>query len=339
MPDEYTPEEITRIKSLLINDEIFEVRSGNTVTVPAGSVDALADAIAEAGEGGTVVLESGMHTENNRVVLNVPIKLTGEPDAVLVVHSPDARSYVNDPGILIEADKVEISNIHFLPDTDLGGNCIWIHSADKVNIHHNNFDLFELSIINDAGDQMRVHANTIVGADIWLSDFSVEVHGVINMNGRSASITNNNVTGCIFGIWSCDKGGINMGNETTACLYGQILCNVPEDIYTDPYGNLTGSHNPGNHWILALNNSHDNYDTGFVIIDGANYNLLVSNKAADNANYDFEFTKDTDRFGFLVPGSHDNRGYFKTGQIVKDCGVDNKIYGGDKVDTSIDACY
>lgn len=64
--------------------------AGAQVTLPAGSVDALAAAIAAAGNNGTVIVESGMHVESAQVVINSRVSIVGEPGAVLqVATTPD----------------------------------------------------------------------------------------------------------------------------------------------------------------------------------------------------------------------------------------------------------
>ena len=84
----------------------------------------------------------------------------------------------------------------------------------------------------------------------------------------------------------------------------------------------------------------DNLNVGYVVIDGANRNILENNNAARNGSYDMELTTDSYRFGFLTPMSYDNTvnaGSFQNIRI-KDCGRNNKITGGIKVNTTTDPC-
>lgn len=53
------------------------------VTVPAGSVDQLAAAIAEAGPGGEVRLAAGLHKISSTVLVDIPVAIVGEDDAIL----------------------------------------------------------------------------------------------------------------------------------------------------------------------------------------------------------------------------------------------------------------
>ena len=76
----------------------------------------------------------------------------------------------------------------------------------------------------------------------------------------------------------------------------------------------------------------------YLVIDGANNNLLENNDGGNNAAYDYELTGDTYRFGFLTPFAYDNTLYAKPGQTVKNCGVNNTVIGGVLVDTAVDVC-
>jgi hypothetical protein len=60
-------------------------KSAGIAYVPPGSNDALADALAEAGPGGIVVLASGDHHESGTVAITHRVVLVGEPGATLLV--------------------------------------------------------------------------------------------------------------------------------------------------------------------------------------------------------------------------------------------------------------
>ena len=53
------------------------------LTLPAGSVDQLAAAIAEAGPGGEVVLAAGIHKISGTVIVDIPVSIVGEDGAIL----------------------------------------------------------------------------------------------------------------------------------------------------------------------------------------------------------------------------------------------------------------
>jgi hypothetical protein len=159
------------------------------------------------------------------------------------------------------------------------------------------------------------------------------------MNGKSAYVTDNKVSNSLFGIWACDEWGTLERNETFGNYIGTIVCNVPAG-YILPSGELTGSLVPGTGWKVRNNNSHDNFNIGYIVIDGANNNLLENNNAFNNGSYDIELTTDTYRFGFLTPAAYKNTviaGAYPN-ITIKDCGNGNTVIGGVQVDTGSDPC-
>lgn len=56
----------------------------DAVELAAGSVDGLAAAIAEAGEGGTVLVKAGEHLERGTVTVSHRVKIIGEEGAVIL---------------------------------------------------------------------------------------------------------------------------------------------------------------------------------------------------------------------------------------------------------------
>jgi len=111
---------------------------------------------------------------------------------------------------------------------------------------------------------------------------------------------------------------------------GIILCCVPDEGFTLPGGELVGSALSGTQWKATGNNATGNLDAGYLVIDGANNNLLVANNASNNGTYDIDLTADTYRFGFLTPASFENRVIAApfANIRIKDCGNDNIISGG-----------
>ena len=115
------------------------------------------------------------------------------------------------------------------------------------------------------------------------------------------------------------------------------LCNVPRG-YILPSGEVIGSLVPGAYWKVRNNTSTDNFTTGYLIIDGANNNVLENNKAARNGTYDVELTGDSYRYGFLTPKCFNNTVNVMAGQTVKNCGVNNSVNGGNLVNNATDPC-
>lgn len=311
----------------------------NAIELAAGSVDGLAAAIAEAGPGGTVLVKAGEHVENRSVVIRHKVSIIGEEGAVLISGvQPLGIAGQLDPALhLLNADGILIYGLDLRADSEHGGTGILLQNASKSFISNNHLTNFELSIVNQHGDHSFISKNTIVGSSIWQSNFAIEVHGIVNINGDRVRIFNNNISNTIFGIWACDESGLLTGNTTNSNFIGLILCKVP--LYVPlPDGSIVGSENAGTNWIAHHNTANGNFHVGIIVIDGANNNLLVMNKAANNADANVELAGDTDRFGFLTPTSFDNKVISAAGISIKDCGINNSIHGGDLVDTNLNPC-
>ena len=182
--------------------------------------------------------------------------------------------------------------------------------------------------------------NIIVCSGAWQTGLAPSAESIVIINGKSAYISDNDVSNALFSIWPCDKWGTCERNYTHGSYLGIILCNVPAGGYVLPSGRGVGSETPTTGCKVRNNNSTDNLTTGYLIIDGANNNLIENNNAARNAAYDIELTTDSYRFGFLTPKSFKNTviaGSYPNIKI-KDCGENNSITGGIKVNTTTDPC-
>ncbi|PHN04132.1 right-handed parallel beta-helix repeat-containing protein [Flavilitoribacter nigricans] len=312
----------------------------NAVELPAGSVDGLAAAIAEAGAGGTVLVKAGEHHETRTVVIDQKVSIIGEAGAEIIsgVQPPGRVGYIQPALHLLNAEGVLVHGLSLRADSDYGGTGILIQNAPKAFISQNTFTNFGIGILNHHGDRSYITRNTIVGSSAWQTDLASEVHGVVNMNGDRVRIFNNHITNTIFGIWACDEDGLLTGNTTNSNFIGLILCKVPTALPLAD-GTIVGSENAGKNWITHHNTANGNYHVGIIVIDGANNNLLIMNKAADNVDADVELAGDTERFGFLTPTSFDNKVISASGISIKDCGINNSVNGGDLVDTSLNPCY
>jgi hypothetical protein len=179
--------------------------------------------------------------------------------------------------------------------------------------------------------------NTIVVSGAWQTGLVSDAHGIIVMNGKSAYVSDNDISNALFGIWACDKYGTCERNSTHENYIGVILCKVPSAMRL-PGGQVTGSAFSGTLWKTRQNHSYNNFNAGYLVIDGSNNNLIENNDGGNNGSYDYEIVGDSYRFGFLTPFAFDNTLYAKPGQTVKNCGVNNTVVGGVEVDTSLDVC-
>ncbi len=316
--------------------------SGPVVEIPAGSVNALADAIAEAGEGGVVLLKSGQHHESGTVEINYKVSIVGETGATLISDThPATTTGIMKPALFIHnAPGVVIHGLHILPKGEIGGTAIFVENASGVHIYENKIEEHEFGVIVQKGDRASINKNTIVGSSGWLTGEIGVAEGILLVNGSFAEIKGNRISNTLLGIFASDRKGLLQGNELFGNFIGIVLCNVPLEIPT-PGGEIVGSETNATKWIVRENRSHDNFDIGYLVIDGANNNLLVNNQAGNNGRYDIELAGETERFGFLAPTSRDSKvvlGKY-SGLTVKDCGVNDQITGDAVlVDTVADPC-
>ncbi len=313
-------------------------------TLPAGSVDALAAAIANTCEGGIIYLKSGIHTESQSIVVNKTVKIIGEAGAVLKVKSalsPVDTAAGNIPlnvGLhILNAPGTLIQDIAIEPFDSNGGTAILIENSSQSAVIHCNITAHQFGIILEKSDRIALMRNTIVVSGAWQTGQVSEAHGIIVMNGKSAYVSDNDVSNALFGIWACDKWGTLERNNTHGNYIGVILCKVPPVIRL-PGGQVTGAPFPATLWKTRQNNSSNNFNAGYLVIDGSNNNLLENNDGGSNGTYDYEIVGDSHRFGFLTPFAFDNTVYAKPGQTVKNCGTNSTVIGGVAVDIGVDAC-
>jgi len=87
------------------------------VVVPAGSVDGLSAAIAEAGPGGEVVLATGLHKISGTVMVDIPVSIVGEDGAILesfnaTADGEDTSLYYVKPALhILGADRTRIEKL------------------------------------------------------------------------------------------------------------------------------------------------------------------------------------------------------------------------------------
>jgi hypothetical protein len=314
------------------------------VSVPAGSVNALAAAIAAAGPHGFVVLKSGLHTESAMVEVTSPVVIMGEPGAVLESAVPiwptgnpvlQAALWVHDtPGVAIR-------DIEMRPAGGIGAAAILLDGAPGTAVLRNNLHDYQYGVIIQYSDNVKVWDNRVSITTAWQTNPAVpDANGIVVISGLHAFLANNRVSNAIFGIWACDHDGVAYGNTVSANLVGLILCKVPASSYPLPDGELAGAPSSAVGWLAQANECFGNFTTGLLVVDGAHENRVLNNDSHDNGSYSVELTGDTFRFGFLTPASFDN--LFVAGSHpdiqVKNCGNGNKVIGGHLVDDTAEPC-
>ena len=326
--------------------DILAAKAGcpNKITLSAGSVDALQDAVDAICDGGTITLATGMHTENDGVVISKKVTIKGEEGAVLKIQS-DPYNYTlpapMDVAIHFKnAGKSKLENLTIVPVSAPAGCLLLLENSPQMKVSNCNMTDFEYGILLQHCDDSWLTNNTIVCSDAWLTGGLVEAMGIININGSGVNMQFNDVSQGFFGIWPCGENGLYQNNYTHDNFIGMILCNVPMGGFKIPSGEYIGSEVPSTNWQVKNNVSQNNGDAGYLVIDGANNNHLVNNEGGNNGTYDIDLVGESYRFGFLTPTSHENlvnAGSFNV--VIKDCGVDNTIIGGTLVDNSVDPCY
>lgn len=313
------------------------------VEVPAGSANALAAALAAAGTNGTVRLKAGLHTESGTVEIAQTVTLVGEPGAVLEsATSPVlAAGQPVQPALWVhDAANVAIHDIEMRPASAIGGCGVLLQGAANANVFSNNIHDVQYGVILEHADRAKVWGNRVACSTAWQTGAIPEALGITVVNGVQILMADNRVTGGVFGIWPCDDGGKLLGNKTSACLIGIILCRVPAWSFKLPDGSSVGSAQPTVHCLVQGNESFGNITAGILAIDGAHDSQIVDNNSHDNGTYDVEMSGDSFRFGFLTPSSFNctfTAGRFQ-GVHVKNCGNNNTVNGGLLVDNSVDPC-
>lgn len=331
----------------VLNLDEASTRNLSSWTVLAdGSVNALAAAIDSSLDNGVIYLKAGMHTETHPIVITKPVKIIGEAGAILKIPSDiaplDSTGAAQlHPGIhILNAPGTLIQDLQILPISDDGGTAILVEKSSGSAVMRCHINSFQYGVMIEKSDRMTIMGNTMVASGIWLSQTGFEAHCIVNINGTSPYISDNDLSNALFGIWACDRWGTVERNNTHDNYIGIILCNVPHQAYILPSGEITGSQYPATAWKARNNKSANNFNVGYLVIDGASYNTLEDNNAYGNGSYDMELTTDTYRFGFLTPASYKNTvnaGIYPN-ITIKDCGNGNSVTGGVWIDTTIDPC-
>jgi nitrous oxidase accessory protein NosD len=311
----------------------------NQITIPAGSVDALQQAINDVCVGGTITLAAGEHIENSMVTVNKRLTIKGQPGAVLKVASTTFPNLPTTALYVIGAQSVKLEGFELQPISGDGGLGILLHNAPHATVKDCTIRKHTISVTIEQSDFADIVGNTIEASTIWTENDNYVAHGVLVVNGKNAKVRNNEIYNALFGIWACDKNGLSQGNNTHHNFLGQILCKVPASSIPLPDGTFTGAAFSGTNWHMNNNVSTDNYYVGYLVIDGANGNTLVNNQGGNNATYDIDLKGENCVFGFVTPTSFNNHVVAGSHQVtIKDCGLNNTVIGGIQIDTAVDPC-
>jgi parallel beta helix pectate lyase-like protein len=320
------------------------VNCQHSITIPAGSVDVLAEAIDNVCTGGTIWFASGVHTEHDGVVINKRVNLRGKNGAVLKIQSDILLDFAVPVDVALYfkyATKSTLQNMTIEPVGDIAGLAVLLEKSNGAAVKNCHFNNFQYSVIVQKSTGTKITKNVIVCTDAWLSGAIPESYGIININGEGPEISGNEVSQGLFGIWGCDREGKMEKNYTHHNFVGIIACKVPAGGFTMPNGESAGAKYSATHWVIKNNRSENNFNAGILVIDGANKNHLINNKSLNNGTYGIDLVGDSYRFGFLTPTCYKNAVWAGQYQnvTIKDCGVANLIYGGVQINTEEDPCY
>ena len=305
------------------------------VYVPAGSVDALQDAIDEAGWGGKVIVESGEHWESETVVIDHTVRIIGQDGAKVYFNTSDKgfvlfNYYEMDPAIYIKnANFVWVQGLEIVPKKSAGSVGIYLERAQYARIKDNTIMNHYFGIvINENSNNSGVYDNTLI------NDFGVfeSGMGLVNIDGRSTKIKGNYFSGFRFGVFASDSRGVLMNNEFDDNPdTGVILCTFQGDIKL-PNGKALEKANSCSKWKLVNNDSHDNDGFNYFLIDGANHNFLVNNKASNAGLQDVFLAPPLIINGAPALPASNNFVVNPSNSIVyRDCGEDNTVLGGTEI--------
>ncbi len=318
------------------------------ITIPAGSVDALQQAIDDICMHGVIYLEAGMHTENAPVSINKAVKIIGEEGAVLKIESAppapwDANFYLPvHPAIHVKnAFRTLIQDLEIEPLTPDGNTAILVESSKSSAVMRCKISNFQHGVLTVESDGLKIMHNTIATSGAALAGDVEEAFGIFIVSGKSVFISHNELSNAFFGAWVTDKWGTFRNNYMHGNFGGILLCNAPPYVLL-PSGDVVGSPQPATGWKVRNNKSQDNLDAGFLVIDGADRNFLQNNQGGNNGTYDIDLVGESDRFGYTTPTSLNNKvivGSYHD-NTIKDCGLNNKIYGtAIIIDNSVDPCF
>ncbi len=344
-PEVYLAEaesEIAEAEAEILNNPNYS-NEKSVVTLPAGSVDGLQAAIAQAGPWGKVIVQSGMHYESGTVTVTHPVRIIGKKGAVIqsATQNPEITGFPAEfPAALFinGADFVQVRNLEFVPASGVGGVGISVLNSDRVYLRGNTFTDFYSGIWSQDADHLLITRNVIEGP----LDKGVFSTGLYHFSGERAKLFRNEIRDFETCFFVCEENGLMVGNETQGGNYGYIFCKWPDGFFAMPGNNIVGAQIPAIDWITVGNDGDSHALATYLITDGAEDNLLVGNGSSNAASYDFDFTGDiqSDFLG-LRPAAVSNT-YIAGGiqnQIVKDCGIGTTLIGNySLVDLALDPC-
>ncbi len=334
-----------------------------TIYVDAGSVDALEQAIEDAGEDGVVILRAGEHHESEGIEIDCVAKIQGEDGAILIFDTkPTADSLkkedvreisldiYNCPGLIIE-------NIEFRVKDEImgGGSAIFIDNSDDVIVRNCKFFNHQYTITVQESDRVKIEDNIIESSELWKNPAikGFKCKGVLVINGEEAELRRNTISKGLVGAHLSDINGIFEDNNSSFNHIGILPCSVPDSSGLSPRMASLGAEVPSEDWIIQNNTFEHNAWFGILIYDGAKRCTLINNNVNNSGaglpreawpgvtGADIEIGTVSEAFGFVAPKTEGN--YIEVGAYpnvrIKDCGEGSTIVGGGIIlDPAVNPC-
>jgi hypothetical protein len=332
---QYIQNALKQIQTVQNVDMSIQTRmTSQFIVVPAGSNNALAQALTDAGEGGIVYLRTGLHTESAGIVIRSKVTVVGENGAILKIKSvasvmnlANGVTQINPAIHVLNAPQTSLLNVEIQPIDSDGSTAILFENAPLSASMFCTFKRFMFSVLVEKSNQMTIMGNKITASTLWQANPG-PIIGVLISNGKSAWIANNEVEAAFVGIFTSDQYGSVVQNNTHNNYTGIVLCGIAPNSLKLPDGHLTGGELKSNNWKVNSNKSDNNITSGYWVIDGSNNNTLENNTSTGNGVYDIELIGQTTRVGFPMSPCFNNTVRANAGQKVKDCGNNNTVSGG-----------
>ena len=193
----------------VLNEARQTADSRANVTLPAGSNNGLAAAIAAAGPNGKVTVAAGLHYETGTVTISFPVKIIGQPGAVFEwsgLSAPDATPPIQlDPALHVKnANQVTIQGIKIDPGSGGAKNAILLDNSHHAKILSNTLLKFQLAVVTGNADHAKIIGNTVTGVGPAFPGFA---WSIVNIDGNHNLITDNDVSDSPVGIFVGDEAG------------------------------------------------------------------------------------------------------------------------------------
>lgn len=312
----------------------YDTDCGNLFIISENADTEFRTALADA-DNCIILFKAGVHQINGTILIEKPVQIVGEEGAI-IKSDTEAGGNIHPLFHIKGARNVSIRGLRLEASRTVAGTAVYIENSPDVRIDHNTITDFQFGVIIDGGDRAKINGNVMDLSLAWQSDENYyPVWGIAVVNGQNALLFGNEIDNAEIGIWVSDTEGLSLRNGTNGGLSGSLLCRIIEGFAPSPTGDWLVANQTATNWIFIENTAYDNNASpfgvgwGFLLMDGPNHNCLVNNEGSNNTTYDIEIAGETERFSFPAASSDNNVIYALDGMIVKDCGQDNTVVGGD----------